>query len=93
MSPNSNYFFDPSGDACIVDPAVYYGHRETDLAMTSMFGGFDSEFYAGYEDEYPLPEGWEERRPLYLLYHYLNHLNLFGTGYMSAVMSCLNHYL
>lgn len=76
-----NYMVDESGQACLIDPAVYYGHREAELAMTRLFGGFDREFYAAYEAEWPLQRGHVERLPLYQLYHLLNHLNLFGRSY------------
>ena len=66
----------------IFDPAVYFGDRETDLAMTRLFGGFSTAFYDGYEESWPLPAGYAERLPLYQLYHVLNHLNLFGSGYL-----------
>ena len=67
----------------IFDPAVYYGDRETDLAMTRLFGGFGGEFYKAYQDAWPLPEGHERRVAVYQLYHVLNHLNLFGGGYLA----------
>ena len=70
-----------SGEPVIYDPAVYYGDRETDLAMTELFGGFPRQFYDAYRVEYPLDPGYESRKPLYNLYHVLNHLNLFGGGY------------
>jgi len=69
----------------LIDPAVYYGDREADLAMTKMFGSFSSGFYKAYEKAYPLPDGHETRERIYNLYHYLNHLNLFGHGYLSGV--------
>ena len=78
-SENQTYF---------IDTASYYGHREADLALTFMFGGFSNEFYQSYEKAYPLDAGFEKRKPLYMLYHYLNHLNLFGSGYYSGVMGC-----
>jgi fructosamine-3-kinase len=70
-----------SGEPAIFDPAVYYGDRETDLAMSELFGGFGADFYAAYDDAWPRDDGYEVRRPLYNLYHVLNHLNLFGGGY------------
>jgi fructosamine-3-kinase len=73
----------------VFDPAVYYGDRETDLAMTELFGGFAREFYAAYEKEWPLDEGYSRRKHLYNLYHLLNHLNLFGGGYLGQVRSTL----
>jgi len=69
------------GEPVIFDPAVYYGDRETDIAMTRLFGGFGREFYRAYEVAWPLPPGHERRLPLYQLYHVLNHLNIFGAGY------------
>jgi len=69
----------------IFDPAVYYGDRETDLAMSELFGGFPREFYRAYDEAFPLPEGYEQRKPLYNLYHLLNHLNIFGGGYLGQV--------
>jgi protein-ribulosamine 3-kinase len=77
------------GEPVIFDPAVYYGDRETDLAMTRLFGGFGREFYRAYESAWPLAPGHERRLPLYQLYHVLNHLNLFGHGYHGqAVRLC-----
>lgn len=78
---SGNYMADENGAACLIDPACYYGHREADLAMTRLFGGFPPRFYAAYASEWPLAEGYEERLPIYQLYHLLNHLNLFGSGY------------
>jgi fructosamine-3-kinase len=69
------------GAPAIFDPAVYYGDREADLAMTELFGGFPPAFYAAYREALPLEAGYSQRRTLYNLYHILNHLNLFGGGY------------
>jgi len=71
----------PGGEPVIYDPATYYGDREADLAMTELFGGFPPSFYEAYRAEYPLDPGYEIRKSLYNLYHVLNHLNLFGSGY------------
>lgn len=73
----------------LFDPAVYYGDREADLAMTELFGGFPREFYAAYQEAYPLESGYERRKHLYNLYHLLNHLNLFGGGYFGQVKATL----
>ena len=73
----------------IFDPAVYYGDREADIAMTELFGGFPKEFYASYNEAFPLPSGYEVRKNLYNLYHLLNHLNLFGGGYLGQVKATL----
>lgn len=80
---SGNYMFTKSGDACIYDPAVYYGHREMDLAMTRLFGGFSSDFYEGYKSEYALADGFEERVELCNLYPVLVHANLFRGGYIN----------
>jgi fructosamine-3-kinase len=73
----------------VFDPAVYYGDREADLAMTELFGGFPREFYRAYEEAYPLAGGYQTRKHLYNLYHLLNHLNLFGAGYLAQVQRTL----
>jgi fructosamine-3-kinase len=78
-----------NGEPVIYDPAVYFGDRETDLAMTRLFGGFSPEFYASYSDSWPLSDGHERRLGLYQLYHVLNHLNLFGGGYSGRAVSLL----
>jgi fructosamine-3-kinase len=70
------------GQPVIFDPAVYYGDRESDIAMTKLFGGFGPEFYAAYQDSWPMQTGYEDRLKLYQLYHVLNHLNLFGSAYL-----------
>ena len=77
----------------ILDPAVYYGDRETDLAMTELFGGFGSDFYRAYHDTWPLDPGYEVRKTLYNLYHILNHLNLFGGGYASQAEHMIDSIL
>ena len=89
---SGNYLIDESGIPWLIDPAVYYGHREADLAMTSLFGGFSNTFYSAYKSAYPISQGYAEREPLYQLYHLLNHLNLFGTGYYGQVISILKRY-
>ena len=89
---SGNYLIDERGIPWLIDPAVYYGHREADLAMTSLFGGFSNTFYSAYKSTYPMAPGYAEREPLYQLYHLLNHLNLFGTGYYGQVISILRRY-
>lgn len=88
-----NYAFDSSGQPVIFDPAVYYGDREADLAMTELFGGFPSSFYVSYQNAYPLDTGYRTRKTLYNLYHILNHLNLFGGGYLHQVEQMLDRLL
>ena len=79
---SGNYAFDDDGQPVVFDPAVYYGDRETDLAMTELFGGFSADFYAAYQSVWPLDSGYRVRKQLYNLYHILNHLNLFGGHYL-----------
>jgi fructosamine-3-kinase len=73
----------------IYDPALYFGDREVDLAMTHLFGGFPEAFYQGYREAYPLPIGYKQRQDLYNLYHILNHFNLFGGGYGAQANSMI----
>lgn len=80
---SGNYAVEESGEPVIFDPAIYYGDREADLAMTELFGGFPQAFYRAYDDAWPLDAGYRVRRTLYNVYHVLNHLNLFGGGYGS----------
>ena len=89
---SGNFLADENNEPVLIDPAVYYGHREADLAMTQLFGGFSESFYAAYRESFPLPDGWQERENLYKLYHVLNHLNLFGRGYYSQAISLLRNY-
>ena len=88
-----NMMIDQHGMPVIYDPAIYYGDRETDLAMTHLFGGFTADFYAAYESILPLEAGHEERRTLYNLYHILNHFNLFGGGYGQQAHSMMQRLL
>ncbi|MBL90443.1 MAG: hypothetical protein CMH56_01335 [Myxococcales bacterium] len=78
---------------CIFDPAVYYGDRETDLAMTRLFGGFSKSFYEGYQEVLPQAPGHEERQAIYNLYHILNHANLFGGGYFMQAQTEMQRFL
>ena len=90
---SGNWGADEAGTPYLFDPAVYYGDREADLAMTRLFGGFGAAFYAAYDDEWPLAPGWERRVNLYNLYHLLNHFNLFGAGYLGQVAAVLSRLL
>lgn len=83
----------PDGKAWILDPAAYVGHFEAELAMTELFGGFSPAFYGAYREINPYDQGYRDRRDLYNLYHMLNHLNLFGGSYLSAVREILNRYV
>lgn len=80
---SGNYAFTRAGEPVIYDPAVYYGDREADIAMSELFGGFGADFYAAYRANYPLDAGYGVRKTLYNLYHILNHLNIFGDAYRS----------
>jgi fructosamine-3-kinase len=88
-----NITFDAEGQPVIFDPAVYYGDREADIAMTELFGGFSGDFYAAYREAWPLDAGYRVRRQLYNLYHILNHLNLFGGGYGSQAQGLIDRLL
>ena len=85
---SGNAGFTRSGPV-VFDPAVYYGDREADLAMTELFGGYPAAFYTAYNEAWPVAEGYARRKPLYNLYHLLNHLNLFGSGYLGQVKATL----
>ena len=91
---SGNMAMDEAGRPVIYDPAVYYGDRETDLAMTELFGGFPASFYYAYEAVRPLVSGYQEiRRPLYQLYPLLVHVNLFGRSYVDATSRALRQVL
>ena len=89
---SGNFLIDHNGHACIIDPAVYYGNREADIAMTKLFGGFSEEFYSNYNDYLPMLNGWQERMPIWNLYPLLVHANLFGSSYLNQINSILNKY-
>jgi fructosamine-3-kinase len=88
-----NLGFDKTGSPVLFDPAVYYGDREADLAMTELFGGFSSDFYAAYREAWPVDSGYRVRKTLYNLYHILNHLNLFGGGYLDQAEQMIDRLL
>lgn len=88
-----NFLCTKNNSPILIDPAVYYGHREAELAMTKLFGGFSAAFYQSYQTEYPLREGWKYREGIYTLYHVLNHLNLFGRSYLSEAEYLISQYL
>ncbi len=89
---SGNLLCDRGGKPVLIDPACHYGWAEAELAMTALFGGFDQSFYRAYEEVRPLTPGWRQRLPLYNLYHLLNHLNLFGSGYHGQVLDVLNRF-
>jgi fructosamine-3-kinase len=87
-----NYIVSQRNEAVLIDPAVYYGHREADLAMTQLFGGFSPEFYRAYQRDWPMVPGYEQRRDIYNLYHLLNHLNLFGGSYAGSCRAIIRRF-
>lgn len=89
---SGNYMVDAENRPVLIDPAAYFGHREADIAMTELFGGFDRRFYDAYQRAWPLAPGYEERREIYNLYHLINHLNHFGGGYAGSVASILQKF-
>ena len=80
------------GSPTIFDPAVYYGHREMELAFTRLFGGFDRQFYFSYNETFPLSSGFEDRIDIYNIYPLLVHVNLFGPSYLSGIQSTVNRF-
>jgi fructosamine-3-kinase len=88
-----NAGFTVTAEPVVFDPAVYYGDREADLAMTELFGGFGPDFYAAYRETWPLDPGYAIRKTLYNLYHILNHANLFGGGYASQAEAMMQRLL
>jgi fructosamine-3-kinase len=90
---SGNYMITDGGQPVIIDPAVYFGHREIEIAFTQMFGGFPDGFYEGYNEAWPLDSGFSSRRDLYNLYPLLVHANLFGGGYVSRCESVIRRYL
>jgi protein-ribulosamine 3-kinase len=87
-----NFMIKSKGDAAIYDPAVYYGHREMDIGMTKLFGGFDQRFYDGYNSVYPLEKNWSQRLPLTQLYPLLVHAILFGGHYVSTARGIIKKF-
>jgi protein-ribulosamine 3-kinase len=89
---SGNFMTGADGKACLIDPAVYYGHRESDIAMTQLFGGFSNEFYTAYNRAFPLAKGWEKRVDILNLYPLLIHVNLFGGGYLGQVRRIVERF-
>lgn len=87
-----NFMVGENGDAVIIDPAVYYGHREMDLGMSQLFGGFYPRFYDAYDETYPLQSGWRQRLDYCNLYPLLVHLNLFGRSYLGDIRAILRKF-
>lgn len=90
---SGNFLFDQAGQVVLIDPAVYFGHREVDIAMSTLFGQFDDEFYHAYHGAYPMETGWKERLDIYNLYPLLIHVNLFGGGYAESVKRIIKRFI
>ncbi|MBC8155947.1 MAG: fructosamine kinase family protein [Bacteroidetes bacterium] len=89
---SGNVMINETGSPALIDPAVYYGYREAEIAFTKLFGGFDQRFYDAYNEAFPLEENFNERIPIYNLYPLLVHLNLFGSGYVSGIEKVLKQF-
>lgn len=89
---SGNYLYDAEGKPVLIDPAVYYGHREMDIAMMHLFGGFAPEVFRSYNERFPLESGWKDRVDFHNLYPLLVHVNLFGGGYAGQVKSILRKF-
>jgi fructosamine-3-kinase len=89
---SGNFMCDENSEPILIDPAVYYGHRSVDLGMTTLFGGFDKEFYDAYNYYHPFPKNFHEQWDVANLYPLLIHLNLFGSGYLSQIETLLKKY-
>ena len=89
---SGNFLCDDKGKPVLIDPAVYYGHRSMDLAMTTLFGGFDARFYESYNYHFPLPTNYRQQWEVCNLYPLLIHLNLFGKSYLAGILSTIRQY-
>lgn len=89
---SGNFMTDPEGKPVIIDPAVYYGHREMDIAMSQLFGGFSAKLYNFYQEYFPMEKAWQERMDLYQLYPLMVHVNLFGGTYAMQVKGIMEKY-
>ncbi len=87
-----NAITDANGQPALIDPAAHYGWGEAELGMTALFGSFPDMFYRAYQEIRPLTTGWQNRLPIYNLYHLLNHVNLFGAGYLTQTRAILQRY-
>jgi fructosamine-3-kinase len=90
---SGNLITGESGEPVLIDPAVYYGHRECEIAFTGLFGGFSPEFYQSYDESFPLQQGYRQRFEIYNLYPLMVHVNLFGGGYLGQVVSILRQFV
>ena len=89
---SGNYIVNANGSPCLIDPSVYYGHREADIAMTKLFGGFQPEFYHAYNQAWPMDKDWQKRMNIFNLYPLLVHVNLFGGSYSGQVLQIIRQF-
>ena len=89
---SGNYMVSANGSPCLIDPAIYYGHREADIAMTQLFGGFQPEFYHAYNQAWPMEKDWQKRMDIFNLYPLLVHVNLFGGSYARQVLQIIRQF-
>jgi len=89
---NGNFMVSSTASPFLIDPAIYFGHRESDIAMSKLFGGFDPRFYEAYNDMLPLEKGWQSRLNILNLYPLLVHVNLFGGGYANQVLQLIRQF-
>lgn len=89
---SGNFMVTEKGSPCLIDPAVYYGHREADIAMTKLFGGFQPEFYDAYNRAWPMEKDWQKRMDIFNLYPLLVHVNLFGGSYAGQVLRIIRQF-
>jgi protein-ribulosamine 3-kinase len=89
---SGNFMVNSHGSPCLIDPAVYFGHREADIAMTQLFGGFQPEFYHAYNKAWPMEKDWQKRMDIFNLYPLLVHVNLFGGGYSGQVLRIIRQF-
>ena len=90
---SGNWLCDDRNQPALIDPAVYYGNRESEFGMTTLFGGLPEQFYSAYNEAWPMESGWQDRVAIYRLYHLLNHLNLFGASYLAECMAILRRFV
>lgn len=89
---SGNVLVGKSGGPVLIDPAVYYAHREAELGMMTLFGGFSDRMYSAYHEAWPLPDGWRQRNPLYQLWHVANHATIFGGSYVDQTISLVRRF-
>ncbi len=90
---NGNFLINTKNQPVLIDPSVSFAHREMDLAMSQLFGGFDTLFYMSYDEAFPVEKGFDQRVEIYQLYYLMVHVNLFGGGYLSSVKNILSRYV